>query len=135
MTMVVSPDSAEAAGVHFALLNKANPGQAPLYARGLAPEQTYCLTSHPVQTSIKDFGSLVNMMSPVRIRSGSLMETVADRFVKLPPDQLTLTASGAAFCRGGFYPVQSFGGTGLADGTRVMKDFDSRLYLWKKAEE
>ncbi|MBO4854209.1 MAG: alpha-galactosidase [Oscillospiraceae bacterium] len=134
LTMVVSPDGTEAAGVHFALLNQPNPGQAPLYARGLEAEQVYDLTSLLVPTSIKDFGSLVNMMSPVRIRSGSLVETVADRFVKLPPDQLKLTASGAAFCRGGFYPVQSFGGTGLADGTRVMKDFDSRLYLWKKTE-
>lgn len=135
MMMAVSPEGEAAAGVHVALLNRPNAPQMPLYAAGLAPEVTYHLTSYPVEAHIKDFGSLVNMMSPVRIRSGSLMENVADKVVKLPADQLDLTASGAAFCKGGFYPVQAFCGTGLAPGTRVMKDFDSRLYLWQAVEE
>ena len=55
--------------------------------------------------------------------------------VKLPADQLELTASGGAFCRRGFYPVQPFGGTGFNGPTRLMKDFDSRLYLWTEETE
>ena len=69
-------------------------------------------------------------MAPIRIHAGSLVERVADQVVKLPADKLELTATGGAFCSRGFYPVQPFGGTGFNGPTRVMKDFDSRLYLW-----
>ncbi len=132
MTMVVLPDGSKAAGVHFAALNKANPAHVPLYCRGLAPEKIYHLSNRLAEIRMKDFGSLVNYMAPIRIRAGSLVEKVADQVVKLPPDSLELTASGAAFCRAGFYPAQPFGGTGFNEGTRLMKDFDSRLYLWEE---
>jgi len=134
-TMVISPDGAEAAGVHFVWENQPNPKSIPLYCRGLEGETIYHLTNHPTQSRITDFGSLVNYMSPVRIRSGSLVEKAADRFVKLPSDALKLTASGEAFCRRGFYPVQPFGGTGFNGPTRLMRDFDSRLYIWEKETE
>ena len=134
LTMAVSPDGKEAVGVHFAGENRPNPMAVPLYARGLDRSAIYHLTSLAVQAHIPDFGSLANYMSPVRIRSGSLVEKAADKVVKLPPDQLDLTASGASFCCKGFYPVQPFGGTGFNGGTRLMKDFDSRLYLWTAEE-
>ena len=134
-TVIAAPDGGEAAGVHFVWHNQANPVHKPLYARGLAPERVYGLTNRAAEVRLKDFGSLANRISPVRIRSGSLVEKVADQVVKLPADHLELTASGAAFCTGGFYPVQSFGGTGLGSGTRVMKEFDSRLYLWAALPE
>ena len=135
MTMVVSPDGSCAAGVHFVALNKANPAQAPLYCRGLAPEKIYHLSNRLTEVRMKDFGSLVNYMAPIRIRAGSLVEKVADQVVKLPPDSVDLTASGASFCAAGFYPVQPFGGTGFNEGTRLMKDFDSRLYIWTEEKE
>ena len=129
-TMAVAEDGAQAAGVHFAALNRPNPIQAPLYCRGLAGERVYRVTNRPTEVRLKDFGSLVNYIAPIRIHAGSLVEKVADQVVKLPADQLDLTASGEAFCRRGFYPVQPFGGTGFNGPTRLMKDFDSRLYLW-----
>jgi alpha-galactosidase len=129
-TMAVAEDGAQAAGVHFAALNRPNPIQAPLYCRGLAGERVYRGTTRPTEVRLKDFGSLVNYIAPIRIHAGSLVEKVADQVVKLPADQLDLTASGEAFCRRGFYPVQPFGGTGFNGPTRLMKDFDSRLYLW-----
>ena len=135
LTMVVSPDGSEAAGVHFAALNRPNPVQKPLYCRGLDGEKIYHLTNRLTEVRMKDFGSLVNYMAPIRIRAGSLVEKVADQVVKLPPDAIDRTASGASFCAAGFYPVQPFGGTGFNEGTRLMKDFDSRLYLWEEEKE
>ena len=134
-TMVISPDGGEAAGVHFVWENQPNPKSAPLFCRGLEAGKIYHLTSRSTRPRIMDFGSLANYMSPVRIRSGSLVEKAADRLVKLPQDDLTLTASGTAFCRRGFYPIQPFGGTGFNGATRLMRDFDSRLYLWEEETE
>ncbi|MBE6990043.1 MAG: alpha-galactosidase [Ruminococcaceae bacterium] len=134
LTVTVAEDGSEAAAVHFVALNAANPAQHPLRLRGLAPEKTYRLANRPAEVRMKDFGSLVNYMAPIRIRAGSLVESVADRVVKLPADQLELTASGAALCAGGFWPVQPFGGTGFNEGTRLMKDFDSRLYFLSEVE-
>ena len=134
-TMTVSPDGSQAAGVHFVELNRPNPIQKPLYCRGLAEERVYRVSNRPTEVRLKDFGSLVNYMAPIRIHAGSLVERVADQVVKLPADKLELTASGAAFCSRGFYPVQPFGGTGFNGPTRVMKDFDSRLYLWTAEAE
>lgn len=133
--MVTSPDGGEAAGVHFVWENKPNPKSAPLFCRGLEARKIYHLTSRSTRPRIMDFGSLANYMSPVRIRSGSLVEKAADRLVKLPQDDLTLTASGTAFCRRGFFPIQPFGGTGFNGATRLMRDFDSRLYLWEEETE
>ena len=132
---MVTPDGTEAAGVHFAALNQPNPIQKPLYCRGLHREKVYHLTNRLTEVRMKDFGSLVNYMAPIRIRAGSLVEKVADQVIKLPPDAIDQTASGAAFCQAGFYPVQPFGGTGFNEGTRLMKDFDSRLYLWTEETE
>ena len=134
-TMVTSPNGEEAAGVHFVWENQPNPQSVPLYCRGLEGEKTYHLTSRSTPPRITDFGSLANYMSPIRIRSGSLVEKAADRFVKLPQDALELKASGRAFCQRGFYPIQPFGGTGFNGATRLMRDFDSRLYLWTEDAE
>jgi hypothetical protein len=133
--MVIAPDGSEAAGVHFVWENQPNPKSVPLYCRGLEGEKLYRITSRSTRPHIMDFGSLANYMSPIRIRSGSLVEKAADRLVKLPQDELELTASGTAFCHRGFYPIQPFGGTGFNGATRLMRDFDSRLYLWAEEKE
>ncbi|MBP3493875.1 MAG: alpha-galactosidase [Oscillospiraceae bacterium] len=132
-TMVVSEDQSAAVGMHFVRENRPNQGLAPLRAAGLAPQQLYHLTSQVQAVRLQDFGSLVNMISPVRLRPGSAVHALADKVVHLQEKAVDITASGQMFCAAGFYPTQPFSGTGYADGTRVMKDCDSRLYFWEKA--
>ena len=45
-----------------------------------------------------------------------------------------LTGSGSFFCAAGFYPTPCFTGSGFTDGVAAMKDWDSRMYYWKRAE-
>lgn len=113
LTMVVSQDGTEAAGVHFVRQADANPAHAPLYARGLLKDRHYHLHTIFQQADGED----VNLSMP-------------NLFANELQDQLELTASGAAFCKGGFYPVQPFGSTGWVRGAHMTRDFDSRLYLW-----
>ena len=74
------------------------------------------------------------MISPVRLRPGSAAYAVADKVVKFHEQKLELTASGSMFCAAGFYPVPCFSGAGFTDGVAAMKDWDSRLYHWKRTE-
>jgi alpha-galactosidase len=134
-TMVVSEDGREAMGVHFVPRNTPNQGMTLLRTAGLEDERLYRLSVRPVPVRLAAFGSLVNMISPVRMREGSLVHHVANRMVRLSSEREDLTASGARFNHAGFWPVQAFSGTGYSEGLRVMGDWDSRLYHWRAAGE
>ena len=133
--MAVSSDQSEAIGIHFVRHNLPNQGMTPLRAVGLAKEKIYTMASSTEKARIHEFGSLVNMISPVRLRPGSAVHTLADKMVKLPEKGVEITASGQMFQSAGFYPRQQFSGAGYAEGARVMQDWDSRLYHWKETEE
>lgn len=132
--MVVSPDGGEAIGVHFVRENLPNQGMMTLHAAGLMPEMRYTMTTLPDSAGLEDFGGLVNHVSPVHLRPGSLVHTLAGKVVKLTEQVPEITATGKMFMAAGFYPTQCFSGSGFGQGIRVMKDYDSRLYVWKKTE-
>ena len=132
--MVVSDDRAEAMGIHYVRQNRPNQGQYPLRAMGLDENMTYTLRSMPREVRLQDFGSLVNMISPVRLKPGSAVYAIADKVVKFHEQTLEITGSGSFFCAAGFYPTPCFSGAGFTDGVAARKDWDSRLYHWKRTE-
>ena len=132
--MVVSEDRTEAVGIHYVRRNLPNQGQYPLRAAGLDENMTYTLRSFSKEVRLPDFGTLVNMISPVRLRPGTAVYAIADKMVQFHEQELELTGSGGFFCNAGFYPVPAFSGAGFTDGAAAMKDWDSRLYHWKRAE-
>ena len=132
--MVVSHDRTEAMGIHYVRQNRPNQGQYPLRAMGLDEHMTYTLRSLPQEVRLQDFGSLVNMISPVRLKPGSAVYAIADQAVKFHEREVELTASGSFFSQAGFYPTPRFSGSGFTDGVAAGKDWDSRLYHWKRAE-
>ena len=132
--MVVSEDRTEAMGVHYVRKNMPNQGRVPLRAMGLDENMTYHLRSIPQEVRLQDFGTLVNMLSPVRLKPGTALYAVADKAVKFHEREVDLTGSGSFFCAAGFEPTPCFSGSGFADGVAAMKDWDSRLYHWKRAE-
>ena len=69
------------------------------------------------------------MVSPVRVRPGSLTEAAAEKLVRLPGEREELTASGDMLMKAGAWLKQGFSGTGFDGETRVMGDFGSRLYV------
>ena len=120
-----------------ALLQQENRPNAPalrLRARGLASGSVYRLTVRPAVTGLEEFGSLVNMISPVRIRPGALIESAANKAVRLPGEREDLTASGDALMKWGAWLKQGFSGTGYDGETRVMGDGGSRLYVLEAGE-
>ena len=75
------------------------------------------------------------MVSPVRIRQGSLAEAAAARVAALSSEEESITASGSLLNAWGVWLKQGFSGTGYDRETRVMGDFGSRLYLLERLEK
>jgi len=134
-TVVASEDGNSAAGLYFLRENRPNGMSERLRAKGLRAEELYHLTSRPMAIRVQDFGSLVNMMSPVHLKRESAVVSAADRVLGLREPEEDMTASGGYFMTAGFCPLQAYSGTGFDTKTRVMKDFDSRLYLWHCASQ
>ena len=126
--MAVSADRRTALTLLFQQENRANAPAVRLMARGLEAAAAYRLSVRPVLTELAAFGSLVNMVSPIRIRPGSLAET-AVRMVELPGEEEDFTATGDVLMTAGAWLRQGFSGTGFDRETRVMGDCGSRLYV------
>ena len=129
--MAVSGDYGTALALVFQQENRPNAPGLRLRARGLASGDVYRLSVRPVETELTAFGSLVNMVSPVRVRPGSLAES-AEKLVRLPGEKEELTASGDLLMKAGAWLKQGFSGTGFDGETRVMGDFGSRLYVLER---
>lgn len=127
--MAVSGDRKTALAVLLQQENRPNAPALRLLAAGLSPKRVYRLSVRPAAVELTDFGSLVNMISPVRIRPGSLTEKAAAKAVRLPGEEENLTASGDLLMKCGAWLKQGFSGTGYDGQTRVMGDCGSRLYV------
>ena len=83
----------------------------------------------PVKVELRDFGGLVNMISPVHIRQESLLQTIAEKVIAPRSEREDITATGSVLMTCGAYVKQGFSGTGWDAETRVMGDSGSRLYI------
>ena len=126
--MAVSGDYGTALSLLLQQENRPNAPGLRLMARGLASGNVYRLSVRPVGTELAAFGSLVNMVSPVRVRPGSMM-AAAEKLVRLPGEKEGTAASGDLLMKTGIWLKQGFSGTGFDGETRVMGDFGSRLYV------
>ena len=133
--MAVSGDYGTALALLFQQENRPNAPGLRLLARGLASGNVYRLSVRPVGTELAAFGSLVNMVSPVRVKPGSMTGSAAGKLVRLPGEREEMIASGGLLMKAGAWLKQGFSGTGFDGETRVMGDFGSRLYVLETVEK
>jgi alpha-galactosidase len=125
----VSEDKKQAVGLLMQKLVAPN-NQFDYYkAKGLEPEYEYRFTNRSLKFNIKDFGSLVNMISPVHIKQDSVTHNLIAKFVKLDGEKEACTAYGDALMHGGVHLKQAFAGTGYNGDVRPFQDFASRIYF------
>ncbi len=127
--MAVSKDGETALTMLLQQENQPNAPALRLLAKGLTGKNVYRLSVRPAAVELGDFGSLVNMISPVCVRPGSLTEKAAAKMVRLPGEKETVTASGDLLVKRGVWLKQGFSGTGYDGQTRVMGDCGSRMYI------
>ena len=131
-TSIVSEDGSAALTLLFQQENHPNAPAMRIFAKGLQRDAAYRISVRPTKVELKDFGGLVNMVSPVHIKQGSILETAAEKIMNLKSETENITASGDLLMTCGAYVKQGFSGTGWDGETRVMGDCGSRLYILEK---
>ena len=128
--MAVSADRKKACALMLQRENRPNRPFVQLKVKGLDPDLEYSYESRPVEADIKDFGSLVNTMSPIHIKDGGLIQGIASGLYKLPSAVDKGRMRGSALCACGIRLLPNYSGTGYSDGTRIFRDRDARLILF-----
>lgn len=131
----VSPDKEEAIVLLYQELSKPNLSSDLLKVPGLDPLAQYHISVRKINISIKEFGSLVNQVSPVHITEDGMMQSIVNKVYMMDGEEEEYTASGELLMYAGVKLKQRFIGTGMNENTRVMGDFSSRLYVVKKIKE
>jgi len=128
---VVSQDKKEAIVLVYQRLAIPNPSGDILIAKGLLEDELYEVSARKQYISIKQFGNLVNQVSPVPITNDGLLQTVVNKVYMLESENEQYQVYGDLLMNAGIKLTQQFSGTGYNDQTRVMGDYASRLYVLK----
>lgn len=130
----VSPDGRRAVGLFFRRLTTPNQSHDWYRPVGLLPDVKYHFYGRNIKYNLKDFGDLVNTVSPVHIKQGSALQEILSRFVNMDGEKEDLTAYGDTLMRAGIALKPAFAGTGYNSDTRLFPDFSSRMYFMEAVE-
>jgi alpha-galactosidase len=130
--MTVSPDKSRAVGLFLQKQVTPNFTFTKFTTKGLKADIKYHFTNRQRMHSIKEFGDLINFISPIHIKKDSLVHNVIDKVKKIPGEIEDCTAYGDVFNHAGVKLKQGFGGTGYNEEMRLFQDNASRMYYWEK---
>ena len=129
---VVSPDRSKAVGMIIQKLVVPNMAYQYYRGAGLDPDKYYHFYNREIKVNIKQFGDLVNLVSPVHIKPGSLTQDIISKHYKLDGDKLEYKMFGSAIMNAGVKLQQAYAGTGFNDKTRVFSDYSARVYYMEE---
>ena len=124
----VSKGKKNAAGLLMQELVQPNTVFEQFTAKGLAPDKMYKFFNRDLRYNIKEFGDLINTVSPIHVKRDSLLHNVIAKFVTMPGENECYVASGATLMAG-VKVKQAFGATGYSEEVRFFQDFGSRIYF------
>ena len=126
---VTSEDKKEAIVLLYQRLAVPNAGSDCLRPVALLEDELYEVSARKQYISIRQFGNLVNQVSPVPITNDGLIQSAVNKFYMLESEKEQYQAYGDMLMNAGIKLKQQFAGTGYNEQTRVMGDFSSRLYV------
>ena len=129
---VADDDGIRAVGLVMQELVHANTQNEVYYAAGLDADGIYHFYNRPLKYNIKEFGDLINTATPIHIRQGSLLHSMAAKFVTMPGETEKYEISGGLLMESGVQLRQAFAATGFSEEVRHFPDFASRLYFMEK---
>lgn len=132
--MVVSPDGKKAVAVIWNTLNRPNEFYKRLNAVGLDEDTSYHVYNIPIKHNLKEFGDLVNMVSPIHLKQDSAVYNIIAKFVKMDGESEDYVLKGSYLNNAGVVLAQAFGGAGYENETRMFQDFSSRMYYFEAVE-
>ncbi|MCM1496598.1 MAG: alpha-galactosidase [Bacteroides sp.] len=125
----VSQDQKRAVGFVMQKLVIPNTQSEYYRAKGLVPEWKYHFYNRELKYNVKEFGDLVNTVSPFHIKKDSLVHDMVAKFVKMDGEKEDYYVYGDTLMYGGVKLKQAFGATGYNDEIRYFPDFGSRIYF------
>ena len=131
----VSPDRKRAVGMILQVLVNPNTSFETYQPKGLDPNAKYHFTNCRQEFNLKEFGSLINQVSPIHIRQNSLLHNAASALIKMKGETEDCVATGEMLMNGSVKLKQGFCATGYAEDIRFFKDFASRLYFMEEVAE
>ena len=123
---VISKDRSEAIIGYFNSLQTINHGITILKGINFIDDAIYQMDVREQKNNLKTFGNLVNMVSKVHLNEeGFLLDT-------MPGEKESYICSGAMINNGAIKLNQEWASIGFSEEVRVLGDFGSRLYYFKK---
>jgi len=132
--MVKSKDNKEAIIGYFNGLQNLTPKETVIKGLNLENNLNYSFEVFETKHSIKNFGSLVNMILPIHVNPDGFIVRTFSKYRGMDGEKESYVISGSIL-NNGLILKSEWAGNGLNDNVRVLGDFGSRLYYIKALEE
>jgi len=129
--MVMNKEREEALVLYYQVQSKPNAPFIKIPIKGLS-EGNYKITSREQYMNVRDTGSLVNHVLPVKLKvNGQLLNFIANRY-KLKEDTLDKTMTNSQLEHSELVLHHSFTGTGTNEHVMMLRDYSSKIFHIKK---
>ena len=130
--ITVSNNRKEAIGMYLQTKNYPNLTQAKFKTRGLHPQVLYKFTNREMIFDIREFGDLINAISPIHIKNNGVLHQIIAKVKKLQSEKEEYWVNGSVLNQVGIRLHQGFGGCGYNDEIRYFPDYASRIYIMEE---
>ena len=132
--IAVSEDKEHALGLYLQSQVVPNSPYGKFKAKGLAHEKVYHFVNRALKYNVKEFGDLINTVTPVHIKKDSFVHNTVAKFVKIDGEREDYVVPGSMLCNAGIKLKQAFCATGNNDQVRFFQDGASRVYLMEECK-
>lgn len=130
--VIESKDKNEALVGYFNGLQRVNESIDILRTNSLEENAMYKIEVRHQDLNIKMFGSLINMLLPIRLNENGLIINTVAKHKTISGENESYILSGGALNSGALKLQQQWMGTGIDNTVRCLGDFGSRVYYIKK---
>lgn len=130
--LISNADYSEMLLLYFQSLVEANAKSDLLRIEQANPNYIYSVTPRKEQLNFSHFKNLLNEISPVHFKKESSIQRFVAEKIAIENEVEHYTVPGDMLAYGGIKLNQQFSGTGYTRETRVLGDFGSRLYHFKR---
>ena len=127
--IVVSKEKDTALVFYYQNNQQSHPIDDIIHTAGLDSDTLYNISLRNQKLSVKDFGNLINHVSPINIKNEGILQHVISKVYNQDIEKENFKAYGDMLNEAGFKPKEQFSGCGYNEDIRVMGDFSSRVYI------
>ena len=126
---VLSKDKKQCVIGHFNVLQKTNAPESFLDAKDLLDDQKYKIDVVHIEHNIKEFGGLVNMLTPFHVNPNGWLVNFISKRMTIPGEKESYVTYGSVLNNRGLILNPEWSASGMNEGVRILEDFGSRLYV------